>query len=60
MTVLLEDNRDILNQITTLSTLMLHISSCISFDRHRGFDSADELNSVAQQLAKDRNLYASE
>lgn len=57
---MLEKNKHILNQITTLSTLMVDLSSCIKFDRYRGFDSADELNTVAQELAKNRDLYASE
>lgn len=57
---MLEKNKHILNQITTLSALMVDLSSCIKFDRYRGFDSADELNTVAQELAKNRDLYASE
>lgn len=60
MMVSLEKNEQILSQITTLSTLMVDLSSCIKFDRYRGFDSAEELNSVAQELAKERDLYASE
>uniref|UniRef100_A0A3Q1F1V9 ATP-binding cassette, sub-family A (ABC1), member 12 n=1 Tax=Acanthochromis polyacanthus TaxID=80966 RepID=A0A3Q1F1V9_9TELE len=59
MTLLLEQNKHILKQITTLSTLMVSLSSCVKFDRYRGFDSADQLNSAAQELAKNRNLYAS-
>ncbi|XP_068590097.1 glucosylceramide transporter ABCA12 [Cebidichthys violaceus] len=59
MTVMLEKNKHIMNQITTLSSLMVNISSCIMFDRYRGYDSADELNTVAQDLAKNRDLYAS-
>uniref|UniRef100_A0A8C6T834 ATP-binding cassette, sub-family A (ABC1), member 12 n=1 Tax=Neogobius melanostomus TaxID=47308 RepID=A0A8C6T834_9GOBI len=59
MTVLLEENKDFLDQITTLSTLMVDLSSCITFDRHRGYDTEDELNRVAQDLAKNRDLYAS-
>ncbi|XP_031714357.1 ATP-binding cassette sub-family A member 12 [Anarrhichthys ocellatus] len=59
MTVMLEKNKRIMNQITTLSSLMVNISSCIKFDRYRGYDSADELNTVAQDLAKNRDLYAS-
>uniref|UniRef100_A0A7N6BT37 ABC transporter domain-containing protein n=1 Tax=Anabas testudineus TaxID=64144 RepID=A0A7N6BT37_ANATE len=59
LTAMLEKNKHILNQITTLSTLMVDLSSCIKFDRYRGFDSADELNTVAQELAKNRDLYAS-
>lgn len=59
MTVMLEKNKHVLKQITTLSTLMVDLSSCVKFDRYRGFDSADELDAVAQDLAKDRDLYAS-
>ncbi|XP_062287286.1 glucosylceramide transporter ABCA12 [Scomber scombrus] len=59
MTVMLGKNRHVLNQITTLSTLMVNLSSCVKFDRYRGYDSAEELDTVAQDLAKNRNLYAS-
>lgn len=60
MTLMLEKNKEIVDHINTLSTLMVDISSCIKFDRYRGFDSADELNSAAQELAKNRDLYGSE
>ncbi|KAM6934409.1 glucosylceramide transporter ABCA12 [Xenentodon cancila] len=59
MTEMLEKNKHILDQITTLSTLMVKLSSCIKFDRYHGYDSAEELNSEAQELAKNRELYAS-
>lgn len=59
MTLLLEKNKDVLNQITTLSTLMMDLSSCIKFDRHQGYETEEELNTVAEKLAIDRNLYAS-
>lgn len=57
---MLEKNKHILKQITTLSTLMVDLSSCIKFDRYSGFDSVEELNTVAHDLAKNRDLYASE
>uniref|UniRef100_A0A4W6EYE1 ATP binding cassette subfamily A member 12 n=1 Tax=Lates calcarifer TaxID=8187 RepID=A0A4W6EYE1_LATCA len=57
--MLLEKNKHVLDQITTLSTLMVDLSSCIKFDRYRGFNSAEQLNSEAQELAKNRDLYAS-
>lgn len=60
MTLMLEKNKHLLKQITTMSSLMVNISSCIKFDRYRGYDSVDELNDAAGDLAKDRNLYASE
>lgn len=59
MTVMLEKNKHILKQITTLSTLMVNLSSCIKFDRYSGYDSTEELNAVAEDLVKNRNLYAS-
>uniref|UniRef100_A0A3B3Y4Z8 ABC transporter domain-containing protein n=1 Tax=Poecilia mexicana TaxID=48701 RepID=A0A3B3Y4Z8_9TELE len=43
----------------SLSNLMVKLSSCIKFDRYRGYDSAEELNAMAQELAKNRELYAS-
>lgn len=57
---MLENNKHILKQITTLSTLMVNLSSCIKFDRYRGYDTAEELNDIAHDLAKNRDLYASE
>ncbi|KAM8855240.1 uncharacterized protein abca12 [Spinachia spinachia] len=59
VTAMLENNKDVMNQITALSSLMVNISSCIKFDRYHGYDSADELNARAQDLAKSRDLYAS-
>uniref|UniRef100_A0A3P8W266 ATP binding cassette subfamily A member 12 n=1 Tax=Cynoglossus semilaevis TaxID=244447 RepID=A0A3P8W266_CYNSE len=59
MTGLLEQNKYLLKQITTLSNLMVDLSSCIKFDRYRGYNSAEELNDAAQDLAKNRSLYAS-
>ncbi|CAL8266921.1 unnamed protein product [Lota lota] len=59
MTVMLDKNKQALKQITVLSNLMVNISSCIKFDRYRGYDSAEEMNAVAQELAKNRDLYAS-
>ncbi|KAL7385149.1 hypothetical protein ABVT39_016568 [Epinephelus coioides] len=59
MTIMLEKNKHIMDQITTLSTLMVNLSSCIKFDRYRGYDTADQMNTEAQDLAKNRDLYAS-
>ncbi|KAG7503728.1 ATP-binding cassette sub-family A member 12 [Solea senegalensis] len=59
ITVMLENNKQILDHITTLSNLMMDLSSCIQFDRYRGYDSEEQLNTAAQELAKNRNLYAS-
>lgn len=59
MTVLLEKNKFIMDQITTLSVLMMNLSSCVNFDRYRGFNSTDELDKQAEKLAQNRELYAS-
>lgn len=57
---MLEKNKSMLKQITTLSTLMVNLSSCIKFDRYHGYDSAEQLDAMAHDLAKNRDLYASE
>ncbi|XP_048050303.1 glucosylceramide transporter ABCA12 isoform X2 [Megalobrama amblycephala] len=59
MTVLLEKNKFIMQQITTLSMLMMNLSSCVNFDRYRAFNSTDELDKQAEKLAQNRELYAS-
>ncbi|XP_052004328.1 uncharacterized protein abca12 [Xyrauchen texanus] len=59
MTVLLEKNKFIIDQITTLSQLMMNLSSCVNFDRFKGFNSTDELDTKAEKLAQNRELYAS-
>ncbi|XP_016410236.1 uncharacterized protein LOC107741931 [Sinocyclocheilus rhinocerous] len=59
MTVLLEKNKFIMEQITTLSILMMNLSSCVNFDRYRAFNSTDDLDEQAERLAQNRELYAS-
>ncbi|XP_054642461.1 uncharacterized protein abca12 isoform X2 [Dunckerocampus dactyliophorus] len=59
MTLMLEKNKHIMDQITILSTLLVNMSSCIKFDRYQGYDSDEQLDADAQELAKDRNLYGS-
>ncbi|XP_060733092.1 uncharacterized protein abca12 isoform X2 [Tachysurus vachellii] len=59
MTQMLEKNKFILKQITTLSTLMMNLSSCVNFDRYRAFSSINDLNKQAEKLAQNRELYAS-
>lgn len=60
MTLMLDKNKQIVDQITTLSTLMTMLSSCITFDRYRGYESIEEVDRAAEELAKNRELYASE
>ncbi|KAM6978364.1 uncharacterized protein abca12 [Tautogolabrus adspersus] len=59
MTLMLEKNKQMLKQLTTMSTLMINLSSCVKFDRYRGYNSVEELDAEAQELAKNRDLYAS-
>ncbi|KAL2081579.1 hypothetical protein ACEWY4_023432 [Coilia grayii] len=59
MTVLLEKNKFIVTQITTLSTLMMNLSSCVNFDRYKAMKSVEEMDQQAEVLAKSRDLYAS-
>ncbi|XP_051999206.1 glucosylceramide transporter ABCA12-like [Xyrauchen texanus] len=59
ITVLLDKNKFIMEQITTLSQLMLNLSSCVNFDRYKGINSTDELNTQAEKLAQNRELFAS-
>ncbi|KAI2660814.1 Glucosylceramide transporter ABCA12 [Labeo rohita] len=55
----IDQNKFIMEQITTLSMLMMNLSSCVNFDRYRGFNSTDELDDQAEKLAQNRELYAS-
>uniref|UniRef100_A0A8C9WNN1 ATP-binding cassette, sub-family A (ABC1), member 12 n=1 Tax=Scleropages formosus TaxID=113540 RepID=A0A8C9WNN1_SCLFO len=59
ITSMLIENQDIVQQITTLSSLMMNLSSCVNFDRFQAFNSTDELSAQAEALAKTRDLYAS-
>lgn len=59
MTELLEKNKFIVTQITTLSSLMMNLSSCVNFDRYKAMSSVEEMDEQAELLAKSRDLYAS-
>ncbi|XP_035265465.1 uncharacterized protein abca12 [Anguilla anguilla] len=59
MSILLEKNKHIITQITTLSTLMMNLSSCVNFDRFQGLNSTEELDNLGENLTRTRDLYAS-
>ncbi|XP_030643482.1 ATP-binding cassette sub-family A member 12 [Chanos chanos] len=59
LTALLEKNKFIVNQISTLSTLMMNLSSCVNFDRYKALSSVEEVDKQAESLAQNRSLYAS-
>uniref|UniRef100_A0A4W4HCX6 ATP-binding cassette, sub-family A (ABC1), member 12 n=1 Tax=Electrophorus electricus TaxID=8005 RepID=A0A4W4HCX6_ELEEL len=59
ITELLERNKFIVQQISTLSNLMVNLSSCVNFNRYHGYNSTAELDKQAEMLAQNRELYAS-
>ncbi|XP_063069496.1 uncharacterized protein abca12 [Engraulis encrasicolus] len=59
ITQLLEKNKFIVGQITTLSTLMMNLSSCVNFDRYKAMKTVEEMDQRAEVLAETRDLYAS-
>ncbi|KAJ8352847.1 hypothetical protein SKAU_G00243230 [Synaphobranchus kaupii] len=59
MSTLLGQNVHIVRQITTLSTLMMNLSSCVNFDRFQGLNSTQMLNELGENLTQTRDLYAS-
>ncbi|KAI5091183.1 ATP-binding cassette sub-family A member 12 [Silurus meridionalis] len=59
MTELLQKNQYILSQITSLSNLMVNLSSCVNFNRYSAFKTIEELETQAEKLAQNRELYAS-
>uniref|UniRef100_A0AAR2LEQ5 ABC transporter domain-containing protein n=1 Tax=Pygocentrus nattereri TaxID=42514 RepID=A0AAR2LEQ5_PYGNA len=46
-------------QISTLSSLMMNLSSCVNFNRYKGYNSTEELDKQAEKLSQNRELYAS-
>ncbi|XP_017562806.2 uncharacterized protein abca12 [Pygocentrus nattereri] len=59
MTQMLQQNRLIMQQISTLSSLMMNLSSCVNFNRYKGYNSTEELDKQAEKLSQNRELYAS-
>ncbi|XP_061092959.1 glucosylceramide transporter ABCA12-like [Conger conger] len=58
MTTLLDQNKHIVQQISTLSTLMMNLSSCVNFDRFQAMGSVEELDALGENLTRSRDLYA--
>ncbi|XP_064420092.1 glucosylceramide transporter ABCA12 [Latimeria chalumnae] len=55
----LQENPEVITQLDTLSNLMLNISSCVTFDRIEPVETLEDLNARADELSKNRELYAS-
>uniref|UniRef100_A0A8C3HPH6 ATP binding cassette subfamily A member 12 n=1 Tax=Chrysemys picta bellii TaxID=8478 RepID=A0A8C3HPH6_CHRPI len=55
----LQNNADIINQLNTLSTLAVNVSSCVSFDRIQVAKNREELEMVAKELFLRNELFGS-
>uniref|UniRef100_A0A8C4Y5B1 ATP binding cassette subfamily A member 12 n=1 Tax=Gopherus evgoodei TaxID=1825980 RepID=A0A8C4Y5B1_9SAUR len=55
----LQNNADIINQLDTLSTLAVNVSSCVSFDRIQVAKTREELEMVAKDLFLRNELFGS-
>ncbi|XP_074856969.1 glucosylceramide transporter ABCA12 [Carettochelys insculpta] len=55
----LQNNADIINQLNTLSTLAVNVSSCVSFDRIQVAKNRKELEMVARELFLRNELFGS-
>ncbi|CAO2624895.1 Glucosylceramide transporter ABCA12 [Lemmus lemmus] len=55
----LENNIDIIDQLNTLSSLTVNISSCVLYDRIQAADTVEEMETVAERLYKSNELFGS-
>jgi ATP-binding cassette subfamily A (ABC1) protein 12 len=55
----LENNIDIIDQLNTLSSLTVNISSCVLYDRIQAAETIDEMEREAQRLYKNNELFGS-
>ncbi|KAM4836521.1 glucosylceramide transporter ABCA12 isoform 2-T2 [Thomomys bottae] len=55
----LENNIDLIDQLNTLSSLTVNISSCILYDRIRGANTVEEMETEAASLYKTNELFGS-
>ncbi|MBZ3879909.1 ATP-binding cassette sub-family A member 12 [Sciurus carolinensis] len=55
----LENNIDIIDQLNTLSSLTVNISSCVLYDRIQGSKTIDEMEREAKRLYKSNELFGS-
>lgn len=55
----LQNNVDIVNQLNTLATLAVNVSSCVSFNRIQAVRNLEEMEMVAKELFLKNELFAS-
>ncbi|XP_066541950.1 glucosylceramide transporter ABCA12 [Hoplias malabaricus] len=59
LTEMLQQNQLIVQQISTLSSLMMNLSACVNFDRYHAYNSTNDMDKQAEKLSQNRELYAS-
>uniref|UniRef100_A0A8C4TS45 ATP binding cassette subfamily A member 12 n=1 Tax=Falco tinnunculus TaxID=100819 RepID=A0A8C4TS45_FALTI len=55
----LQNNADIVDQLNTLATLAVNVSSCVSFNRIQAVRNLEEMEMVAKELFLKNELFAS-
>lgn len=55
----LQNNSDIVEQLNTLATLAVNVSSCVSFNRIQAVKNLEEMEMVAKELFLKNELFAS-
>ncbi|XP_012411009.1 glucosylceramide transporter ABCA12 [Trichechus manatus latirostris] len=55
----LENHMDIIDQLNTLSSLTVNISSCVLYDRIQAANTVEEMESEAKRLYKSNELFGS-
>ncbi|XP_065607453.1 glucosylceramide transporter ABCA12 [Cyrtonyx montezumae] len=55
----LQNNTDIVDQLNTLATLAVNVSSCVSFNRIRAVKTLEEMEMMAKELFLKNELFAS-
>ncbi|XP_032866623.2 glucosylceramide transporter ABCA12 isoform X1 [Tyto alba] len=55
----LQNNADIVDQLNTLATLAVNVSSCVSFNRIQAVRNLEEMETVAKELFLKNELFAS-
>nr|XP_009931047.1 PREDICTED: ATP-binding cassette sub-family A member 12 [Opisthocomus hoazin] len=55
----LQNNADIVDQLNTLATLAVNVSSCVSFNRIQAVRTLEEMEMVAKELFLKNELFAS-
>lgn len=55
----MQNNADVVDQLSTLAALAVNVSSCVSFNRIQAVQDLDEMEAVAKELFLKNELFAS-